>query len=748
MVEGVSTFPARESEVITTAATTSTRSIDHGQGGERTTAAVESSSTSMTFSGATNVAAATSSNEILIIEEDDFNDEDNNAAETELASMSMMPTGRTTETYSAHSSSSFFRWSPTALAFCHTTPWLARVLFPTVCIATHILFYYGQTAPMWKLRLVADIDVWANATDFTTKQTFNLLGLKYDNHFAYQEDRDVQTFTYYFAIHHLWMAQGIPGKVLPRLAAVLLIVFSGFWPHAKLLWLQATWFFRKQAAARTTTLQWLSTLGKWSLADVLVVCVMVGVLNLDWIVDPDAIKEGIITDLPAILQLVESQYDEVGLCNKLLKLHCQNAKKAATRAKCSACTSVVTEAYTRPDWAQSTGRSLLNGVDTSGGGMATLRVLGMRGIYVFCGAVIISILLSLMVDIFDHRAKVELRTQQERERALAGGITQRPHQEHQSASEEEEEVASSSSSPINRTAEEQLQQPLLGGDAGRAAEPLELDTGDYEASMLDRHHHRRRSSGPLFSYRYFLSVLATILLVLAAVDWNTMERKVFGAGPQMLHDILGVDWERNYSLRSLMWTAGAHGGWDYMLMGTFGLFCVLGPVLRAVLLLVVALLDRCRWPVEPVANLVNFIGSFCSWEVFAIAIVMVQMLMPSITNTIIRNKVCEKISDDGSCLQVEFNILPWTFWTVVLGGVLLVAVSCVAINRGTDRSTTAASTTASSSRVVSSRMALLSSSRVMAANHDYERLQGGGQGTSESVEDDELHELVFETNQV
>jgi hypothetical protein len=671
-------------------------------------------------------AITSTTNEVVIIEEEEAEDVVTDPAlmsTTTLSSWANSTAGALTPS---------FRWSPTALAFCDTTPWLARVLFPSVCIITHILFYYGQTAPMWKLRLVADIDVWANATDFTTKQTFNLVGLKLDNHFVYEEDRDVQTFTYYYAIHHLWLAKGIPGKVLPRVAAVLLIVFSGIWPHLKLIWLQATWFFRKQAAARTTTLQWLSTLGKWSLADVLVVCVMVGVLNLDWIVDPAAIKEGVISDLPAILQLVESQYDETGLCNKLLKSHCQNAKKAATRAKCRACTSVVTEAYTRPDWAQSTGKSLLKGVDTSGGGMATLRVLGMRGIYAFCGAVIVSILLSLMVDIFDHRAKQELRKQQEREQALLLGDDrmQRP-----TPPQEQQQSPREASSP---TAEQQLQEPLLGGgDTGRTT-PLELDTGDYEHAMMSSNH--RPNNVYLFSYRYFLTAVGTTLLVMAAVDWNTMERKVFGAGPEMLHDILGVDWERKYSLRGLMWTAGAHGGWDYMLMGTFGLFCVLGPAIRAVLLLVVALLDRCQLPVEPVANLVNFIGAFCSWEVFAIAIVMVQMLMPSITNTIIRNKVCQKISDDGSCLQVEFNILPWTFWTVVLGGVLLIAVSCVAIGRGTDRS----STTSRNARI-SSRSPPMSS--VMTPNHDYERLQGVGQGTSESVEDG-LNELVFETNQV
>jgi len=623
---------------------------------------------------------------------------------------------------SSRSYSSCCQWSPSALAFSRTTPWLARFFFPTACLMTHCLFFYGQTAPMWKLRLVANIDVWANATDFTTKQTFSLIGVKDDNHFVYEEDKDVQTFTYAYAINHLWLAKGIPGKVLPRVAAVLLMIFSGGWPHIKLLWLHLTWFVGRLGPGRTRTLQWLSTLGKWSLADVLVVCVMVGVLNLDWVVDPAAIKEGIISDLPAILQIVESQYDETGLCNKLLKLHCQDAKKAASIAKCKACITTVSEAYTRPDWAQSTGKTLLNGVDTSGGGMATLRVVGMSGIYAFCGAVIISILLSVLVDIFDSKAIHEQRIQQERERVMLNNSSS---------------PSASQQHLMRPVGPNELAQPLLRPTSGVVrSSPLELESG-IEDSLTSR---RRRV--PLFSCVFFLTVLSTLLVVLAAVNLDTMERKVFGAGPKMLHDILGVNWQRNYSLYSLMWTTGAHGGWDYMLMGTFGLFCVIGPILRSCLLLLVALLDRCRCPVSSLASLVGFIGSFCSWEVFAIAIVMVQMLMPSITNTIIRNQVCRKISDDGSCLQVEFNILPMTFWTLVLGGVLLAVSSCIAATSRSasskDRRAMASSSPRSTQRRHRSNMVL--------SNHDYERLSNVRRVIHEDLDDNDLDQLVFETN--
>eukprot|EP00934_Nitzschia_sp_Nitz4_P008482 Nitzschia sp. Nitz4//scaffold145_size56662//44435//46408//NITZ4_006564-RA/size56662-processed-gene-0.20-mRNA-1//1//CDS//3329536598//8472//frame0 len=615
----------------------------------------------------------------------------------------------------SQASSSFlsaFRWTPTALAFSSTTPWIARIFLPTLCLATHVLFYYGQTAPMWKLHLFSDIDVFANATDTAACGAFDVMGLNYNQHYTHADDRDVQTFTYYYAIHHLWAAKGIPGKVLPRLGAVLLILFSGIWPHVKLFLLHVTWFFGKQAQQRTNTLQWLGTLGKWSLADVLVICVMVGVLNLDWVVDPEAIKQGIIADLPSLIQLVHSQYDETQLCDKLLKTSCESAKKASTRTKCKACTALVATAYDKPEWANSSGATILKGIQTSGGGSATLRVVGMSGIYAFCGAVILSILLSLMVDIFDHRAQQELRRQQRWEMA---------------------EQQLEASNRENTQEGDGLEEPLLGG-----ATPLEMDLGLEERTTSSRRAYRRS----LFSTVFGALAMGVTILVLFAVDSNTMERRVFGAGPQMLHDILGVDWERPYSLTSLMWTTGAHGRWDFMLMATFGLFCVLGPVFRGVMLVVAALLDGCHMDAEPIANMINFIGAFCSWEVFAVAIVMVQMLMPSITNTIIRNKACEAISDDGSCLQVEFNILPKAFGTIVAGGVLLILFSYGAILRWTDRVATS----------IWRGSPVHGTATFFANHHDYERLPSNGQsaagGNPLLSGDDELEELVFETNQV
>jgi hypothetical protein len=594
---------------------------------------------------------------------------------------------------------------------------------------------------MWKLHANATIDVWANATDFTTRRFFQGAGIPYENEFSIDQQEDVQTFTYYFAIHELWEAKDLPGLVIPRLAAILLIVFSGIWPHLKLIMLNVTWFLGKHPVRRTRALQWLSGLGKWSLADVLVVCVMVGVLHMDWIVEPEEIKQGLMNDLPKIVEIVESLYTPEELCDKLLNMDCDSQRRVDNKVKCKTCRFTIGEAYAHPDWAKSTGRTILNGVSTGGGGSASLRVVGMRGIYAFCAAVILSILLSLVVDIFDVKAK---RVARESEEEMAGervGLRRGERAIRRLTHESSTSTAPRSNRSRNNSADEGLEEPLLSGDASAisASNSLEIDVGgdDGDSTSISQRITR------LFSVRFLVMTGLTVFIVFLAVDGFTMERLVYGAGPSLLKDILGVHFEKLYSFRSLMWTTGAAGGWDNMLMGTFGLFCVLGPFIRAVLLAIMVLLDQFKIPTSCMATAVSFLGSFCCWEVFAIAIVMVQMLMPTITNTIVQNDVCGKISDDGSCFTVEFNVVPFAFSAVLFGGFALVVLSWI----GTGRVMCREENGGNSSNHLSGQ-AQSTLSRVMIPNHNYQRLQGIEEDMMDDNLENGLEELVFETNQI
>mmetsp|Transcript_6640 Transcript_6640/g.13713 ORF Transcript_6640/g.13713 Transcript_6640/m.13713 type:complete len:127 (-) Transcript_6640:161-541(-) len=126
---------------------------------------------------------------------------------------------------------------------------------------------------------------------------------------------------------------------------------------------------------------------------------------------------------------------------------------------------------------------------------------------------------------------------------------------------------------------------------------------------------------------------------------------------------------------------------------------------------------------------------------------MVQMLMPSITDTIIRNPACGTMSDDGSCLKIEFNLVPVAFSMVVIGGTTMVALSWIATGRvmADDKEYDASLTNSDTDN----NRGVSPLSRVMRQNHNYERLQGIEEGTGGSNgSGGELEELVFETNQL
>ena len=554
-----------------------------------------------------------------------------------------------------------------SLSRAPSTPCIAMYLIPLLSLVTHLIFLYGQTATMWRLHLSEQVDVWVNATTMESRTAMDTLGLPHHNHIYVDKEKDVRQFTYMYAIHELWKAAHMPGKVLPRTAAVLLIIFSGVWPHLKLLLLNFTWLFAKDGVRRTRMLHWLSTLGKWSLADVLVVCVMVGVLHLDWVVDPVASKAGLVNNMPYVLKLIESLYTASDICTLAMKVDCHVHHKSWDKwSQCKACVAFVKTALEHPSKARDTLRGVFDGLDVSGGGLVYLRVHGMGGIYVFCSAVILSILISLVVDVFDVRAQ--------RARARLG---------HGSEMVVEDELALDIHTTANST-------------HGNNNDDDENDGDSYEDFHVEFHYRQRLHSAGEVAYDGFLRQTeerrqsrlrkyavwggcgVTSILIICGVLCMSIERRVHGAVPQALEEVLGIEWNHKYSLLSLVQVTGAAGGYDYLLMGTFGLFIVLGPLLRSFLCILASL---CHCHETSTARRIllaslEFVGAFCAWEVLVAAVGMVDLLMPSITSTVIINPDCAAISSDGSCLSVEFDLLD-SFTFVLLGGLALVVLANV-----------------------------------------------------------------------
>jgi len=497
------------------------------------------------------------------------------------------------------------------------------LLIPILTLCTHVLFYYGQTAPMWRLHVLRETyePFWLNATSTKAKYSFDTLGLhRHQNITVANVDRTVKEFTYGYAISELWRMK----LFLPRFTALLLVLCSGIWPHLKLILLNAVYLTpMKSLQRRRRFLHALSTLGKWSLADVLTVCVLIAVVRLDWIIDPEALRYGTMEHLDTIVRLTKQLYSSNDLCTLLLGYGCHKPKNVKHVTSCNACIGLVKEAYGHPSWAKSTGKDILKGCRTSGSGEARLDVIGMRGIYAFGLAVVCSILLSLVVDIVDTRDR---RRRQLEERAAM---------------------------------EQAMQEPLLLEDGEPAPPVSTVTTVSHQSS-------------PKSVLPALFTNMAALVVVCIATFSPTMMRVAEGAMPKLMHDLLDVQWLRPYSFRTLMETTGAAGGWDWLLMGTFSLFIVIGPLIRSLLgIFVVYIPSRFR---RKVVMGMNFMGAFCAWEVLTIAVVMVDMQMPSVTNTIVQMPQCSVLSSNGSCVQIKYNILPSFAW-VIIGGVLMVVAN-------------------------------------------------------------------------
>ena len=556
-----------------------------------------------------------------------------------------------------------------SLASDPSTPRCLAIIISLLMLTTHGLFLYGQIAPMWRLRVRADVDVWANATTFSSRKTFDAIGLNETNHLTLDYDDDVSTFTYFFAIKQLWIAAGLPNKFMSRLAAVLLIIFSGVWPHLKLLLLHMTFLIPysvRRYRSRTSSLYWLSTFGKYTLADVFVVCALIGIVALDWQVDPAVVRDGLSTELPTLVLVAKSMYTSAEACTKMLGVDCAEPPSFIQRTKCWTCETAVNEAYNHPDWARGAGREILKGVATEGGGLVDLRVAGMKGIYPFCAAAILSLLVGVMVDILDHRSR----------RRVAHS------------------TASANRSSRDRNSRLAAEEYYGLEDHTYAALPPSASRNDPASKRCGLLLHRVLPPGgpetwcQSFTawFGYLVLIGASFLaafLVYGGCTLPTMERKVIGAIPEVAQNVMGISWERPYSLQSLVQVSGAEGGLDYMLMGTFALFVLVGPIVRSILCVANLILPWTKGCHELLLTSMNIVGAFSAWEVFAIATYMVDDLIPTVTNTIIQKQICNQLSPEtNSCLMIEFNILDEFVGLVVVGGTLLVLLSMVVVRYG------------------------------------------------------------------
>ena len=629
---------------------------------------------------------------------------------------------------------------------------------------------------MWNLSYATNVTISATANTLKSKAAADALNVPHHYEYTSHENNIVETFTYMDAIRKLWKGEGLgDAQTISKVAAVLLIVASGIWPHLKLLLVHVCWFFpfvhglwlprnndgeeneeverrccmnTKQCCTtnngswsnnnstksrcslccsnghahtthtiRSPFLRTLSTLGKWSLADVLVVCILIAVLHLDWYVHPDEIRSGIENELPTLLSYAQSKYpDEVKDCTQLLGYTCGRHALVIHFPACLTCQGLISNAYHHPEWTASEGRDILDGITLDGGGHAQLRVSGMIGTYYFCAAVIMSILLSLIVDMLDERDRGSVEEDLlDRKRELEFIMPGSENGENELELREETLPGQLSQQPALNEALSLDVDPQSSSSSQRQKKSVTFPRRDssYAAPRLGSHSSIPSPTTNCYLLKQAMLVLLSISslpLVCYAVTLPTMQRLVYGGGPTLLHEVLGMIWEKEYSLISLVKTTGDAGGWDIFLMLTFGLFAVVGPILRSCCLVLhvllglpVLMLGDCierprqrtslrmilyqatstlRRALLPV---IDALGAFGCWEVLIVALLMIQLEMPSITDTIYNDDRCQEADPEHgrTCIEVQFNALD-TFLVIGIAWVVLIVASGLAMDLAGD----------------------------------------------------------------
>eukprot|EP00457_Paulinella_chromatophora_P003787 gb/GEZN01003795.1/.p1 GENE.gb/GEZN01003795.1/~~gb/GEZN01003795.1/.p1 ORF type:complete len:647 (+),score=59.13 gb/GEZN01003795.1/:42-1982(+) len=155
-------------------------------------------------------------------------------------------------------------------------PWSTSVIMTSLILLSHGLMLWGQIAPLWDLSYQFGGDVTvspnslANKLNFTEPFDFSFGGEKVQLH----------VFTYWGSITGLWKI----GRPVSRLTAVLLFWFSCLAPHGKLIILHIYYYFKVRKSSRRNAFYWISSLGKISLIDVCMTCLLFALMNINIVV--------------------------------------------------------------------------------------------------------------------------------------------------------------------------------------------------------------------------------------------------------------------------------------------------------------------------------------------------------------------------------------------------------------------------------------------------------------------------------
>ena len=133
-----------------------------------------------------------------------------------------------------------------------------RVFVILVTIIAHAAFIYGQTQIMWYLYFSMQLDTTLEARSVPAKWAFAALQVPNPVDVNLVLNHTIEDFTYWTAIRGLWLGNTNPGPHTTspgfwgKVSSIVLVFFSGLWPHVKLVSLQYVRCTRRLSRAYLT----------------------------------------------------------------------------------------------------------------------------------------------------------------------------------------------------------------------------------------------------------------------------------------------------------------------------------------------------------------------------------------------------------------------------------------------------------------------------------------------------------------
>lgn len=279
----------------------------------------------------------------------------------------------------------------------------------------------------------------------------------------------------------------------------------------------------------------------------------------------------------------------------------------------------------------------------------TLRMSGLSGMYSFCAAVLLSLCTGIVIDTLNDKLSLRLdasnREASEDTLAGAGGDGR------------------------------------VGWQGGMDRALLSPGGGVREGSVQERHAGRseeRRALVPLSatSALHVGLVLLQLCVAASALFVPLFRRNVPGSLPAFLR-AHSIDFDATFSVVDVWILSSKGGGLDYLMVATFGIFLVLGPLIRPVSLLVLMLLPMTRRSQASLHALSKYVSVFYAYEVLLVAVPLISTAIGPLSKDLINgdtpvigDAVCTPLSakfnrpGDHRCLEIAVTAASG-YWVVV-----------------------------------------------------------------------------------